>query len=65
MLTLVAAVLVYDFAYDTVVDIGDGRLGLPPLPSLSRKARSETRVENDMNRDTKWMSEDDGVSIKP
>ena len=48
ILTLVAAVLVYDRAYDPSVDWGDGRFGMPPFPSLSRNARSDTRVENDM-----------------
>ena len=48
MLTLVAAVLVYDLAYDPEVDWGDGRFTLPPFSLLSRKARSETKVENDM-----------------
>ena len=48
MLTLVAAVLVYDRAYDPSVDIGDGRFSLSRFPSLSRYARSDTSVENDM-----------------
>ena len=48
MLTLVAAVLVYDRAYDPDVDWGDGRFWFPPFPPLSRYARSETRVENDI-----------------
>ena len=50
MLTLVAAVLAYDFAYEPVVDLMEGleardawSLGL-----LSRNARSETSEENDI-----------------
>lgn len=50
MLTLVAAVLAYDLAYDPVVDLAEGleardawSLGL-----LSRNARSETNEENDI-----------------
>lgn len=46
MLTLVAAVLVYDLAYDSVLDMGN--LGLLSLRSLSRKVRSETRDEKDI-----------------
>ena len=49
MLTLVAAVLAYDLAYDAVLDIDDffGGFLLSPW-SASRNARSETRLENDM-----------------
>ncbi len=49
MLTLVAAVLVYDLAYEPVVDLAVG-LEARDAPSfaLSLKARSETREENDM-----------------
>lgn len=50
MLTLVAAVLAYDLAYEPVVDLAEGleardawSVGL-----LSRKARSETNEENDI-----------------
>lgn len=50
MLTLVAAVLAYDLAYEPVVDLAEGleardawSLGL-----LSRNARSETSEENDI-----------------
>ncbi len=50
MLTLVAAVLTYDLAYEPVVDLAEGlevrdvwSLGL-----LSRNARSETNEENDI-----------------
>ena len=50
MLTLVAAVLAYDLAYEPVVDLAGGleardawSLGL-----LSRNARSETNEENDI-----------------
>lgn len=50
MLTLVAAVLAYDLAYEPAVDLADGleareawSLGL-----LSRNARSETSEENDI-----------------
>lgn len=50
MLTLVAAVLAYDLAYDPVVDLAEGleardacSLGL-----LSRNARSETNEEKDI-----------------
>ena len=47
MLTLVAAVLAYDLAYDSVLEIGV--LFLFASPSLlSRKERSETRVEKDI-----------------
>jgi hypothetical protein len=48
MLTLVAAVLVYDRAYDTVLDrCGSLRLS---SPSVSRNVRSETNEEKDMIR---------------
>ena len=49
MLTLVAAVLAYDLAYDPVLDIDDFFKGflLSSWPA-SRNARSETRVEKDM-----------------
>lgn len=50
MLTLVAAVLAYDLAYEPAIDLADGleareawSLGL-----LSRNARSETSEENDI-----------------
>ena len=50
MLTLVAAVLAYDLAYDPAVDLAEGleardawSLGL-----LSRNARSETKEEKDI-----------------
>lgn len=50
MLTLVAAVLAYDLAYEPAVDLAEGleardawSLGL-----LSRNARSETSEENDI-----------------
>ncbi len=49
MLTLVAAVLAYDLAYDAALDIEDFFVGfLLSSWSVSRKARSETSVENDM-----------------
>jgi len=49
MLTLVAAVLAYDLAYDAALDIDDffERFLLSSW-CVSRKARSETSVENDM-----------------
>lgn len=43
MLTLVAAVLVYDRAYDAVLDNRDSR-------SVSRNVRSDTNEEKDMLR---------------
>lgn len=44
MLTLVAAVLVYDLAYEAVLDKRDSR-------SVSRKVRSDTNEEKDMLKD--------------
>lgn len=41
ILTLVAAVLVYDLAYEAVLDKRDSR-------SASRNVRSDTNEENDM-----------------
>lgn len=43
MLTLVAAVLVYDLAYEAVLDKRDSR-------SASRNVRSDTNEEKDMLR---------------
>lgn len=49
MLTLVAAVLAYDLAYEAALDVEDFFEGfLLSSWSVSRKARSETSVENDM-----------------
>lgn len=50
MLTLVAAVLVYDLAYDPVVDLAEGleRRDAWSLEVLSRNARSDTNEENDI-----------------
>ena len=52
MLTLVAFVLAVDLAYETFLEIGQGLEATEPLRSVgcprSRKARSETRVEKDM-----------------
>lgn len=47
MLTLVAAVLVYDLADDSVLDRSEGR-GLRSSRSLSLNERSWTRLEKDM-----------------
>lgn len=47
MLTLVAAVLVYDLAEDSVLDNIEG-LGLRTSCSLSRNERSWTRLEKDI-----------------
>ena len=46
ILTLVAAVLVYDLAYDSV--LASCNRALLSWPSLSRNARSDTRDEKDM-----------------
>lgn len=51
MLTLVAAVLVYDLAYDPVVDLAEGlEARALPLGVLSLNARSETSEEKDMTK---------------
>ncbi len=48
-LTLVAAVLVYDLAYEPVVDLADGLEACDALSfALSLKWRSDTNVEKDM-----------------
>ena len=47
MLTLVAAVLVCDRAYDWALDMGEPRDNWERWSS-SRNVRSETRVENDI-----------------
>ena len=49
MLTLVAAVLAYDLAYEPVVDLGEG-LEVRDAPSfaLSLKVKSDTRDEKDI-----------------
>lgn len=56
MLTLVAAVLVYDLADDSVLDSSEG-LGLRSSRSLSRNERSWTRLEKDMIR-VEWSMEE-------
>ena len=49
MLTLVAAVLMYDLAYEPLVDRREGlETRLAPSGGLSLKAMSETRDENDI-----------------
>ena len=50
MLTLVAAVLAYERAYDSPFGRSEGLAGCEDrsLESLSRKAMSETRLEKDM-----------------
>lgn len=67
MLTLVAAVLVYDRAYDVVLD----KAVLPFLlssRSLSRNVRSETKDEKDMALgtvliDTPGSKQDNSVKV--
>lgn len=67
MLTLVAAVLVYDRAYDVVLD----KAVLPFLlssRSLSRNVRSETKDEKDMALgavpiDTPGFKQDNSVKV--
>ena len=56
MLTLVAAVLVYDLADDSVPDNTEG-LGLRSSRSLSRNERSWTRLEKDMVG-VQWLVEE-------
>ena len=54
-LTLVAAVLAYDLAYDPVVDLIDGLEACDALSlALSLKWRSETSVEKDMVLMLRW-----------
>jgi len=49
MLTLVAAVLVYDLAYDPAVDLAEGlETRDDPTFALSLNAMSETRWEKDI-----------------
>ena len=65
MLTLVAAVLVYDRAYEAVLDKRDSR-------SVSRNVRSDTNEEKDMLRSflddggcgDGWDSTFDGLVLK-
>jgi len=68
MLTLVAAVLAYDLAYDPALDIDDFFEGfLFSSWSVSRKARSETRVENDMaarEPRTKFMGAEKALCVQ-
>ena len=60
MLTLVAAVLVYDLAYESVLERMEGLVGWDErsLESWSRNAISETRWENDMFERLRWQRND-------